>query len=67
MIIYVMLYLLIGDILVIIDLLMHLDIYNEYIKEVTVNYKYPLIIMILATITLWPIALIIDIYKKFPL
>jgi hypothetical protein len=62
-----MLYLLIGDILVIIDLLMHLDIYNEYIKEVTVNYKYPLIIMILATITLWPIALIIDIYKKFPL
>lgn len=66
MIIYVMLYLLIGDILVIIDLLMHLDSYNEYIREVTVNYKCSLMIMILVTMIIWPVALIIDIYNKFP-
>lgn len=66
MIIYVMLYLLIGDILVIIDLLMHLDSYNEYVKEVTANHKNPLMVILLATIILWPISLIVDIYNKFP-
>lgn len=54
----VWLYLLIGDVLVIIDIVRHLKVYDEYMDECTGGHMISVPTLIAVAIAIWPIALI---------